>query len=129
MIYKEIKPSGNIDAIVDCFWTISGDGVNNIEKIQFIADGCFELIFNLGNNKKIEINNNASDIEIGNGGILGCVSQNINLSVSSSDLIVGVMFKPIVASSFLKLIPMNLTINILILMYITPMCSKSYGRS
>ena len=48
MRYREIPPQAPLNRVVECFWTLEGEGAGAAKPERILPDGCLELILNFG---------------------------------------------------------------------------------
>ncbi len=93
-MYKEIKPSEELNNVIDSFWTFSNNKAN--ENFKVLPDACTDLIFDLNQNK----------------GFVSGVMTNYQLTeLATESNLIGVRFKSEKFGSLSK-IPLNETKNL-----------------
>lgn len=86
MKYKRIKTDGFLSNFVNCFWEYN----NSQDDVEFtiLPDGCFDLIFEIKNNKILNIL------------LTGIWTKQINVKIQEHTKLIGIQFK-LIASEYI----------------------------
>jgi AraC-like DNA-binding protein len=105
MRYCEIPPNPRLNAFVECFWTLEGDGPStDATPERILPDGCVELILNFG--ERFSQHTDGRRALQPRHFLVGQMSGPILISPNGSVQLLGIRFHPGGTSPFLR-VPMN----------------------
>lgn len=104
MIYHQIAPHPDLTDYIDAFWIVKGTG-NKLKKKSILPDGCVDLIFNLGDDCRSE--KGVLTMRSKKSYLVGTMTTFKESFLSSSNMLMGIRFKPASFSSFYNYAPLN----------------------
>lgn len=104
MIYNQIKPHPDLADYIDAFWLVKGTG-KQLKKKSIFPDGCVDLIFNLGEDCRTD--NGVFTMQSEKSYLVGTMTTFKESFLSSTNMLMGIRFKPASFSSFYNYAPLN----------------------